>query len=687
MADVVLNHRDEIVAAVEGHRVVAVSGGNETHMSSYIPFFLFKAGFTSAGVCKKNPPRICVSHARCTDVVSSAESCSVLVGAPAKVAAHLGSPATIDLSAEVLYVTDDCLMRRVIYDPLLSDFGVVVLTGMQDRLLCTEVIAALLKRILSKRSRLRVVLCFEGGHAEEVLAFFRRKPADETRSSAETGSDVPRPTDDSLPQLGDVYHVRLEVPPSSYELQYVSAPCPNYLDTAAATVWDICQNQRAGNVLIFVPSSTEMEFLQGKLLEGVQVFRRNSPGGVNILPLNGANSNDLHRMRKPHALLNVYICCDLRDYQSKIDSISYVIDCGFTRRMVSDYVKPGAMACNVHATRDEMQRRASVIRGPGKCFRLMTEAHFWNNSFVTEFPISEMKTNDLTNALLFVKSLGVGDFTVFEFPVQPPAAAVEHALLTLYLLGAIDVKGDVTFPCGNLMAELPYTPMLSNFLYRSAELGCSEEALTICAMLEVQDRVLKRSSGTSMTQTERLQAAMLGFAASEGDLLSYFNVYQLSHYYRDEDTRWMGRHMVNSAGIRAAEQVRGRLAALLGKYQLPQVSCGEGSRVVLEAIFKSFFLNVACKEHLVKSLITSRQLGANLKVNTKVVDDEGNALLNNELQPYLLVSSLDTGRFLRLYIHPSSFLANEQPDWVVFNESVDIDGEVFMKDVTAIQPE
>lgn len=57
----------------------------------------------------------------------------------------------------------------------------------------------------------------------------------------------------------------------------------------------------------------------------------------------------------------------------------------------------------------------------------------------------------------------------------------------------------------------------------------------------------------------------------------------------------------------------------------------------MEAIFKSFFLNVACKEHLIMTIITSRQLNVQVKVNTKVVDDEGNAILTNELQPYLLV--------------------------------------------------
>ncbi|CDR97815.1 ATP-dependent helicase, putative [Babesia bigemina] len=690
MANAILSQRDEIVAAVEGHNVVAFSGPTESYASSYIPSFLYKAGFTSSSNCRKNPPRICVAHSRHQEVKSSAESCSVLINNPSKVACHLGSAASLDSTADIVYVTEDCLLRRLVADPLLSDYGVVILTGLQDRLLCTEILLALLKRILSKRSRLRIVLIFEGGNVDDVLTFFRRR-ATEKDTAAETspscGDEVSKPNPGSLLPLGDVYHVHLKCDSISYKVQYLSAPCPNYLDAAVSTVWSICRSEPSGNVLVFVPSSEELELLHTNLLESAKSFREQGAGSLNVVPLGVGGSTEQHIKKNPYASRNIYICCDLKDYRSKVDSIRYVVDCGFSRRMVSDHVNTGSVACTVTATRDEMRRRSNIIRGSGKCYRLLTEAHFMDNSLVMEFPISEMKTTDLTTMILFIKSLGVADFSDFEFVVQPPIDAIEHALTTLFLLGAIDGNGDVVYPCGNVMAELPYTAMLSNFLYRSTELGCSAEALTICAMLEVQDIVLKRGNVKSTYQTERLQAAMRGFAASEGDLFSYFNVYQLARYYRDEDSKWLGRHMVSGSGIRSAEKIRSQLAALLKKYQLPEVSCGDNSAVLLEAVFKSFFLNVACKEHLVRTLLTSRHLDVGLKVKSKVLDDEGNAILTNELQPYLLVASLDTSKTRRLYIHSGSFLADEQPDWVVFNESMDIDGEYFMRDVTAIQPE
>lgn len=691
MANDVLGYRQEIVAAVEKHSIVAISGYPESYMSSYIPFFLYKAGFTDYGPCKKNPPRICVAPSRRNEVLSSAEACSVLVGNRSKVAAYTYTDAPLESSADVLYTTEDCLIRRVISDPLLSEYGVVVLTGVERRMLSTDIMLALLKRIIYKRTRLRVVLCFEGGNVGEVLRFFKDKRARLTNDAGTSADpdEISKPSLGALAKLDDVCHIHLVNSGVDYEVHYLTSPSPNYLDSVVSTVWRICQTEAKGNILIFVPCNSELDMLYDSLVESAKIFRERGTGSVNIIPLDHETRTSNARQKNPYASRNVYICSDLKDYKAKMDRITYVVDCGLSRRMVADYVNTGSVECKVHASRDEMRQRASVIRGSvtGKCFRMLTEEHFNDNTLVMEYTQPEIKTNDLTNALIYIKSLGVSNFAEFEFVAQPPIRAIEHALTTLFLLGAVDRNGEIVYPLGNIMAELPYAALLSAFLYRSTEVGCSEEAVTICAMLEVQDRVMKRSATSSKYLSEKLQAAMLGFAASEGDLVSYFNVYQLARYYRDEDDRWLSRHMVSGGGIRLAEKARARLVALLKKYQLPLATCGEDINVLMEAIFKSFFLNVACKEHLIMTIITSRQLNVQVKVNTKVVDDEGNAILTNELQPYLLVPSIETSQPRRLYIHPASFLANEQPDWVVFNESVDIDGKLFMRDVTAIRPE
>ncbi|EDO05679.1 putative ATP-dependent helicase HrpB [Babesia bovis T2Bo] len=684
MAKLLLERRDDIISAVEGHSVVVVSGCHVSYTSTYIPFFLYKAGFTTSYSCKRTPPKIAVAQTQDSDIASSANQCSSLIGNPSKVYSHVDCLESFVSTADIVYLNVRCMLKLLISDPLLSDYGVIVLTTLEKRLLYTETLVPLLKRILYKRSRLRIVLCLDGGHVDEFMAFFGKRI--EPISSNVTESDITKPSLGNLKPLGRVFHINVGVCGHLYETFYLSSPCPNYLDTAVSTVWNICKNEPTGNVLVFLPSTTDIDTLYNSLMESAKIFREQHPGSVSIIPLYPKGSKYDQRKKIYRGSRSVYLCCDIDSHRSLLD-VAYVVDCGFSRRRVADYINTGTVETKVISTRDEMRQRSNLIRGKGKCYRLLTEADFNDPKVMMEYPISEMKTNDLTSIILFIKSLGVNDFTHFEFLVQPPMDAIEHGLTILFLLGAIDSNGEIVYPCGNVMAELHYTPMLSNFLYRSTQMGCSEEALTMCAVLDVQDIVLKRGNTESVYQTERLHAAMLGFAAMEGDLMSYFNVYQLARYYRDEDSKWLGRHMINGAGIRAAEKKRAQLSAILKKYQLPLASCGDNVECVMEAIFKSFFLNVACKEHIVKNVITSRQLELEVKVKTKVVDDEGNAILSNELQSYLMVSSLNTSSTRRLYIHPSSFLIDEQPDWVVFNELLDMDGELYMRDVTAIQPE
>lgn len=59
---------------------------------------------------------------------------------------------------------------------------------------------------------------------------------------------------------------------------------------------------------------------------------------------------------------------------------------------------------------------------------------------------------------------------------------MEDALRQLYVLDCLDEDGGIT-PLGERMARLPLDPSLARVLAAAAELGCLDEALSVCAML------------------------------------------------------------------------------------------------------------------------------------------------------------------------------------------------------------
>ncbi len=81
--------------------------------------------------------------------------------------------------------------------------------------------------------------------------------------------------------------------------------------------------------------------------------------------------------------------------------------------------------------------------------------------------------------------MGIDDVCGFGFMDPPKPDKVAYAMERLKELGAVLPNGDVT-DLGYKMAEFPLSPNLSKILLKAAEMECSEEVLTIVAMLSVR---------------------------------------------------------------------------------------------------------------------------------------------------------------------------------------------------------
>lgn len=122
--------------------------------------------------------------------------------------------------------------------------------------------------------------------------------------------------------------------------------------------------------------------------------------------------------------------------------------------------------------------------GPGKCYRLYTEAAYKNEMLPTSIP--EIQRANLAMQVLTLKAMGINDLLGFDFMDPPPPATLITALEQLYNLGALDEEGLLT-RLGRKMAEFPLEPPMSKVLIASVDLGCSDEILTILAMLSAQN--------------------------------------------------------------------------------------------------------------------------------------------------------------------------------------------------------
>jgi ATP-dependent RNA helicase DHX8/PRP22 len=81
----------------------------------------------------------------------------------------------------------------------------------------------------------------------------------------------------------------------------------------------------------------------------------------------------------------------------------------------------------------------------------------------------------------------------FDFLDKPDGAAMTDALRQLYVLGAIDVDGEIT-EMGREMSPLPVEPQLARAMLEARRRGVVEEMATVAAMLSVE-RVFVGGSG------------------------------------------------------------------------------------------------------------------------------------------------------------------------------------------------
>lgn len=164
--------------------------------------------------------------------------------------------------------------------------------------------------------------------------------------------------------------------------------------------------------------------------------------------------------------------------------------------------------------------------------------------------------------VLQLKALGIDNILRFAFLSPPPAANLVRGVELLFALGAVDANAHLTNPIGIQMAELPLLPMLGRAVLASSDLGCSEEMLTIAAMMQIENVFVSSSKDKTAAEKEKRR-----FSASEGDHATLLNVF-LAFERSGRSSRWCRDHFVNYRGLCRAIELREQLLRMLRKFKV-----------------------------------------------------------------------------------------------------------------------
>jgi len=600
--------RQQLIEAVRANQILIVVGETGSGKTTQVTQYLAEAGFANHGMIGCTQPRR-VAAVSVANRVAEEVGCQLgqEVGYTIRFE-DVTSPAT-----KIKYMTDGMLQREILIDPNLQRYSVIMLDEAHERTIATDVLFALLKKTLKKREDLKVIVTSATLDADKFSEYFNSCPI----------FTIP----------GRTFPV---------EILYSREPESDYLDAALQTVMQIHIAEPPGDILLFLTGQEEIDTSCEILYERMKALQ-GEVGELLILPVYAALPTEVQSRifePAPPGSRKVVIATNIAETSITIDHIYYVVDPGFVKQNAYDpKLGMDSLVITPISQAQANQRAGRAGRtGPGKCFRLYTEAAYQSEMLPTTIP--DIQRQNLSHTILMLKAMGINDLLRFDFMDPPPVNTMLTALEELYALAALDDEGLLT-RMGRKMADFPMEPSLAKVLLASVEKGCSDEMVTIVAMLNLHSIWYRPKE--KQTQADQKKAK---FHDPHGDHLTLLNVYN-SWKNNGYSNPWCFENFIQARSMRRAKEVRDQIIKIMDRHRHPLVSCGRETERVRKALCAGFFRNTARKDPQegYKTLI------------------EGTPV----------------------YLHPSSALFGKQAEWVIYHTLV-LTTREYMHATTSIEP-
>ncbi|EGW31161.1 uncharacterized protein SPAPADRAFT_68356 [Spathaspora passalidarum NRRL Y-27907] len=516
-------------------------------------------------------------------------------------------------STVIKYMTDGMLQREALNDPSMSKYSVIMLDEAHERTIATDVLFALLKKAAAKNPDLKVIVTSATLDSGKFSAFFNNCPI-------------------------------VKIPGRTYpvEILYTKEPETDYLAAALDSVMQIHLSEPAGDILVFLTGQEEIDTSCEVLFQRMKILGDSVPELI-ILPVYSALPSEVQSKifePTPAGSRKVVLATNIAETSITIDGIYYVIDPGFVKINAYD-PKLGMDSLTIHpisqAQANQRSGRAGRT-GPGKCYRLYTEQAYNKEMIANTVP--EIQRTNLSHTILMLKAMGINDLLTFEFMDPPSNNTMLVALQDLYTLDALDEEGYLT-QLGKKMADFPMEPALAKTLIKSVEFECTEEILTIVAMLSVQTIFYRPKEHQKLADQRKLR-----FHHPLGDHLTLLNVFQ-SWQLNGCSKVWCQDNFIQERSMKRAMDVRKQLKSIMTKYGYRLTSCGSNIDLIRKTLCAGYFKNTS-----------------------KRIANEGYKTLAEETA---------------VHLHPSSCLFGKNPEYVLFH-SLLLTTREYMHCVTVIEP-
>lgn len=308
---------------------------------------------------------------------------------------------------KIVFITEALLLKKLVSDPQLSEFDIVILDEFHERSIYTDLAIGFIKELqLLERPDLKLIVMSATLDAQKISEFLDQASV--------------------LSVPGQLFSIEIIYDQKPQSLVWNPDLLQRVFDKIKQAI-QVCEK----DILVFLPGVFEIEQCLRKSQE-IDIL-----DSFLCLPLHGRLTLDQQKLAlEKNRSRKIIFSTNLAESSVTVDGLDCVIDTGLERSSVYQYAS-GFEKLSTHRTSQaSAKQRAgrSARQKNGFCFKM------WMNhderSF-SEFSLPEIKTQNLSETLLFLIKMGISEPSQFSWFEKPPRSNIQQSLKRLNQLKLI----------------------------------------------------------------------------------------------------------------------------------------------------------------------------------------------------------------------------------------------------------
>uniref|UniRef100_A0A8D2P7R4 Activating signal cointegrator 1 complex subunit 3 n=1 Tax=Zosterops lateralis melanops TaxID=1220523 RepID=A0A8D2P7R4_ZOSLA len=728
----ILAEEQVVMEAINENPIVIICGETGSGKTTQVPQFLYEAGYASSN------STIGITEPRRVAAVSMSQRVAKEMNlSHREVSYQIRYEGNVTDETKIKFMTDGVLLKEIQKDFLLSKYKVIIIDEAHERSMFTDILIGLLSRIVPLRHKKGLPL--------KLIIMSATLRVEDFTDNTRLFSVKPPVIQVDARQFPVTVHFNKKTPLDDYSGECFRKVCKIHrmlpaggilvFLTGQAEVHSLCRRlrkafpyQKNNSCCLCPPLNVLFSSFLSQALpkidlnsysvvpvdegdEDRDIDSDDDAAGSDLdLDLGDGDSGEdeksdsslplfvlpLYSLLAPEKQAKVFrsppagtrlcvVATNVAETSLTIPGIKYVVDCGKVKRRFYDRIT-GVSSFRVtwisQASADQRAGRAGRTE-PGHCYRLYSSAVFMD---FEKFSAPEITKRPVEDLILQMKALNIEKVINFPFPTPPPTEALAAAEELLIALGALkELKEQLAAklscpisPLGRVMATFPVAPRYAKMLALSRQHDCLPYTITIVSAMTVRelfeefDRPAVSEEEAAQLKGKRarflqMQKVWAGQGPMQklGDLMVMLGAVGACEY------AGCTRSFCEENGLRykamlEIRRLRGQLTTAVnsvcadaGLYVDPKMKPPTEAQVT----YLRQIVLAGLGDHL------ARRIQAEELLDDKWKNAYKTALLEDPV-----------------FIHPSSVLFKELPEFVVYQEIVETT-KMYMKGVSAVEPE